>query len=66
MIIVMNPPTAVMQVWHYGNYCSYLDINECLEDTDNCAQTCTDTDGSYTCSCDAGYELANDGLQCDG
>ena len=42
------------------------DINECAEGTDRCDQTCTDTDGSYTCSCDAGYELANNNHQCDG
>ena len=42
------------------------DINECAEDTDSCAQTCTDTDGSYVCSCDTGFWLANDSLGCDG
>ena len=43
-----------------------LDIDECTEDIDGCIQTCTDTDGSYTCSCDVGYDLAKDGHGCDG
>ena len=42
------------------------DVNECAEDTDNCAQICTDTDGSYVCSCASGYLLTNDSHGCDG
>ena len=44
----------------------HTDIDECAEDMDGCAQICTDTDGSYTCSCDSGYNLANDSHGCDG
>ena len=33
----------------------YVDIEECLLDTDNCTQQCTNTDGSYYCSCYTGY-----------
>ena len=42
----------------------FSDINECSEGTDNCDQRCTDTDGSYTCSCNSGYTLAADGQSC--
>ena len=42
------------------------DINECAEDTDSCDQTCIDTEGSYTCSCLWGYELATNSHQCKG
>ena len=42
------------------------DINECFEGTDGCAYTCTDTKGSYVCSCDVGYRLASDSRGCDG
>ena len=44
----------------------FLDINECAEGADGCAQTCTDTEGSYTCSCGVGYELGHDQHGCDG
>ena len=30
----------------------FLDINEC-EPTNDCMQTCTNTEGGYNCSCDA-------------
>ena len=45
---------------------TYTDINECAEDTDGCAQLCTNTIGSYTCSCRSGYRLAIDGRWCTG
>ena len=47
---------------------SYLiaDINECTRGTDNCAQRCTNTPGSFTCSCNAGYRLASNRLSCSG
>ena len=57
-------------VWYvvttYGIVCKILDIDECSEDSDNCAQNCTDTDGSFDCSCRSGYRLANDSQGCDG
>ena len=44
----------------------YIDVDECAEDTDGCAQICMDTDGSYFCSCEIGYNLAEDQHDCDG
>ena len=32
--------------------------------TDMCAQDCTDTVGSYTCSCRSGYMLNSDRRTC--
>ena len=42
-----------------------LDILECNLETDGCHDnaTCSDTDGSYTCTCDIGY--TGDGFNCD-
>ena len=42
------------------------DIDECEEGIDGCAQNCTDTDGSYNCSCGSGYNLAINQHGCDG
>ena len=42
------------------------DIGECTEGTHRCAQMCTNTVGSYTCSCRTGLQLANDGQGCTG
>ena len=57
--------TQKWQIWflfiHLDN-----DVNECQLETDNCAQVCTNTPGSYTCGCDPGYELDGDGFSCNG
>ena len=42
------------------------DINECDEGISGCNQTCTNTNGSYTCSCSGGYVLDADGHSCNG
>ena len=34
-----------------------VDINECVENSDNCQHTCTNTLGSYLCECYPGYML---------
>ena len=45
---------------------SLKDINECTEDTHSCDgnASCTNTIGSYNCTCNFGYE--GDGLNCTG
>ena len=42
------------------------DINECEIATDNCHlnATCTNNDGGFTCTCDAGF--SGNGVSCDG
>ncbi|ELU12473.1 hypothetical protein CAPTEDRAFT_97299 [Capitella teleta] len=49
---------------------SISDINECLGesgvDYDKDCHECTNTIGSYTCSCDHGYELSPNGTSCGG
>ena len=42
------------------------DIDECTNNTHNCTQTCTNTDGSFTCGCNSGYVLDSDGVTCNG
>lgn len=44
----------------------FLDIDECLNNFDSCDQNCTNTNGSYYCSCIDGYRLNNDTYSCDG
>ena len=43
-----------------------VDVNECLDDNGGCPQTCDNTDGSYQCSCQHGYEWDNDNHTCIG
>ena len=41
------------------------DIDECNVTSPPCDQMCTNTPGSYVCSCYAGYTMATDG-RCNG
>jgi hypothetical protein len=43
-----------------------IDINECIAGTDNCDSVCSNTIGSYICSCSPGYRLHSDGATCQG
>ena len=41
-----------------------VDVNEC--DDSLCDQICTNTHGSFTCGCGAGYRLNDDARTCSG
>ncbi|XP_066271630.1 uncharacterized protein [Branchiostoma lanceolatum] len=41
------------------------DIDECLGENGGCDHICTNTEGSFQCSCHPGYLLNADGLTCD-
>ena len=41
------------------------DINEC-ETKNVCEQLCNNFDGGYSCDCNSGYTLAQDGSSCSG
>ena len=43
-----------------------LDINECVLNISGCSQNCTNTIGSFYCSCYHGYQLAADLISCSG
>lgn len=43
-----------------------IDINECLTNNGGCAQICSNTVGSFTCSCRPGYSLNSDRRGCSG
>jgi len=41
-----------------------IEMNECELGTTACSQICTNTDGSYECSCRAGFRLDHDLHNC--
>lgn len=43
-----------------------VDLNECRYYQGVCAHKCENTEGSYLCSCSSGFQLSNDGANCDG
>lgn len=47
-------------------FMTFADINECATYNGACDHFCTNTDGSYTCSCSSGYQLESDGHNCTG
>ena len=47
------------------NTFKFADINEC-DDLNDCEQLCMNTEGSYSCSCTMGFDLADDGRKCNG
>ena len=52
---------------HYICASTVADINECSDDDSNgCNHVCTNTDGSYACYCNTGYELGIDQKTCVG
>ena len=46
--------------------CTVIDTDECVSGEHDCDQNCHNNDGSYTCTCEDGYTLSNDGKTCDG
>ena len=41
-------------------FCGCSDIDECATDNGGCGHYCTNTPGSYQCSCRDGYTLEED------
>ena len=63
--------TPYLEYWHtfYVHFCLYsVDTNECQSNggLGPCDQICTNTIGSFYCSCNIGYALSASGLSCDG
>ena len=47
-------------------YFLVTDIDECVLDTDGCEHNCSNTVGSFICSCNTGYAVALDDKSCIG
>ncbi len=50
---------------YYSSAYTGDDIDECTG-SNICHQVCTNTEGSFTCGCEAGYVLDSDGALCSG
>lgn len=47
-------------------FCASLDIDECTIENGGCETFCTNSEGSYECSCHSGYALMPDLRSCTG
>ena len=45
---------------------TYTDIDECAMLPNPCDQICTNSEGSFVCSCNDGYVLDDDQTSCNG
>ena len=41
------------------------DVSDCATNNGGCAHMCTNTEGSFVCSCRTGFTLASDGRGCN-
>ena len=63
--VMVRDCTCTVMVDHYLSWLS-TDINECERGLNKCDHDCHNTIGSYTCSCDLGFSLQDNGLHCSG
>lgn len=60
------------QNFHYSSITDFtrfvviLDIDECTRETTACSHNCTNTDGSFNCTCNIGHFLLEDRVTCRG
>ena len=57
---------AIYYIHNFLQHNYIIDINECSLGTSGCNQYCTNTIGSYVCSCYLGYSISFDGRTCVG
>ena len=68
LLMIMGAAMVSMHILHCISIIIKTDINECLRNSGRglCQQYCTNTVGSFYCTCNSGYTLAADGLSCNG
>ena len=52
--------------YHYHITITVTDTNECAKDNGGCEQDCINTQGSFRCYCQDGYELMTNNRGCLG
>ena len=60
MDMVVKVATEQFSGFMYQILLYWIDVNECSDSNGGCQHNCTNTIGSYYCSCAAGYSLDND------
>ena len=63
LVFVMYPNIFASYAIHTNHF---VDIDECKSLNGGCEHICTNNNGSFFCTCLAGYVLTNDSLSCAG
>ena len=50
----------------YSCFLFATDNDECITNNSNCDHVCSNTIGSFNCSCDSGFSLHSNGATCHG
>ena len=67
LVSIGNQNITVIYIYIKYLICTHIaDINECLSSNGGCHHNCNNSVGSYTCSCNSGYQLNGDGHTCEG
>ena len=74
MCVIYYSPKCMDDKWKYHWYLSqqgystsiHTDIDECALGISGCNQICTNTNGSYVCSCYLGYQISSNNKICVG
>ena len=66
LVVTIGHVLVCIDEYHNHTIIINVDINECNTNNGGCDTTCTNTVGSYECSCNTGYELNNDLHNCNG
>ena len=61
--VLINLPRLNEMLHTLQQLCCVADINEC-EGSHPCHQVCEDTEGSFFCSCNSGFRLLEDDINC--
>ena len=56
--------SQISSVSNHTLFSDHADINECIINANVCDHICTDTTGSFECSCYDGHTLASDRRSC--
>ena len=59
-------PLQICTYYSISLYLYLTDINECSSNNGGCSQFCTNTDGSFRCSCRSGFRLGSNQRSCSG
>ena len=64
--VYVDQAILVSVIHEYSWVYNFIDINECKMSNGGCEHVCTNNNGSFFCTCNAGFILKNDTLSCAG